>query len=278
MLLEIAIADAYGAAFEYLDNQIIQQYNNGYSYRQHQLHRLIPGSFTDDTQMSVAIYEYLKDYSFNPELNKSKIADYFYNCYARDKRKGYSSGFQNLLDSISSGKELLEKCNSVSSKNGAAMRSCPIGLLNDTKLIKEFAELQASITHNERGITASVAVAIATYLVRNGKDSFNEVSDYLNSFLGLNEDWLYIEEVRSRDDLGMITAKSAITFALHSRDFHHLLIDCVSVGGDVDTSAAIAAGIFSQRKDYDRSQIPANLLKKLENKKFGRDYIIELEK
>lgn len=76
----------------------------------------------------------------------------------------------------------------------------------------------------------------------------------------------------------LITAKSAITFALHSRDFHHLLIDCVSVGGDVDTSAAIAAGIFSQRKDYDRSQIPASLIKKLENKKFGRDYIIELEK
>jgi ADP-ribosylglycohydrolase len=62
MLLELAMpaagyayADAYGAGFEYADEMIV---NNDLSrYVQHPRFRLIPGSYTDDTQMSIAIAE-----------------------------------------------------------------------------------------------------------------------------------------------------------------------------------------------------------------------------
>ncbi|MGF1988711.1 MAG: ADP-ribosylglycohydrolase family protein [Nostoc sp. ZfuVER08] len=50
MLLELAIADAYGAGFEYADEMLV---NNDLSrYVQHPRFRLIPGSYTDDTQLS----------------------------------------------------------------------------------------------------------------------------------------------------------------------------------------------------------------------------------
>ncbi|MEH2331083.1 ADP-ribosylglycohydrolase family protein [Nostoc sp.] len=55
MLLELAIADAYGAAFEYAEETIA---NNDLSrYVEHPRFRLHPGSYTDDTQMSIAIAE-----------------------------------------------------------------------------------------------------------------------------------------------------------------------------------------------------------------------------
>lgn len=50
-----AYADAYGAGFEYADEMIV---NNDLSrYVEHPRFRLIPGSYTDDTQMNVAITE-----------------------------------------------------------------------------------------------------------------------------------------------------------------------------------------------------------------------------
>ncbi|MCU0518498.1 MAG: ADP-ribosylglycohydrolase family protein [Oscillatoria sp. Prado101] len=57
MLLELAVGDAYGAGFEYADAGMVMQYNNLSRYVQHPRHRLKPGSYTDDTQMSLAIAE-----------------------------------------------------------------------------------------------------------------------------------------------------------------------------------------------------------------------------
>ena len=57
MLLELAIGDAYGAGFEYADIEYVKQHNNLFNYVKHPRHKLIPGSYTDDTQMSIAIAE-----------------------------------------------------------------------------------------------------------------------------------------------------------------------------------------------------------------------------
>lgn len=55
MLLELAIADAYGAGFESADEMIV---NNDLSrYVEHLRFRLMPSSYSNDTQMSIAIAE-----------------------------------------------------------------------------------------------------------------------------------------------------------------------------------------------------------------------------
>ncbi|WP_049790909.1 ADP-ribosylglycohydrolase family protein [Trichormus azollae] len=123
MLLELAIGDAYGAGFEYANEMIFA--NDLSRYIKHPRHRLIPGSYTDDTQMSMAIAETIVfQGSWAPEV----LAENFVNAFKRDPREGYASRFYDFLVSIQYGKEFLAKIYSGSDKSGAAMRAAPIGL------------------------------------------------------------------------------------------------------------------------------------------------------
>lgn len=58
MLVEIAIGDAYGAGFEYA-KPTPDRPNDLSRYYQHPRHGIIPGCYTDDTQMSLAVAEAL---------------------------------------------------------------------------------------------------------------------------------------------------------------------------------------------------------------------------
>ena len=53
MLLELAIGDAYGAGFEYVDREMIRQHNNLSCYVKHPRHNIQPGSYTDDTHRNI---------------------------------------------------------------------------------------------------------------------------------------------------------------------------------------------------------------------------------
>jgi ADP-ribosylglycohydrolase len=55
-----------------------------------------------------------------------------------------------------------------------------------------------------------------------------------------------------------------------------LLVDCVNFGGDVDTVAAIAMAAAACADDIVRD-IPDTLWNGLENGRFGRDSLIELD-
>ena len=58
MLLELAIGDAYGAGFEYVDARMVRDHNDLSGYVQHPRHKgTAPGCYTDDTQMTLAIVE-----------------------------------------------------------------------------------------------------------------------------------------------------------------------------------------------------------------------------
>ncbi|MDZ8086327.1 MAG: ADP-ribosylglycohydrolase family protein [Nostoc sp. DedQUE12b] len=92
MLLELAIADAYGAGFEYADETIA---NNDLSrYVEHPRFRLNPGSYTDDTQMSIAIAEVIVAQApWTPEV----LADSFVRAFKHDQREGYARNFYHFL-------------------------------------------------------------------------------------------------------------------------------------------------------------------------------------
>ena len=95
MLLELAVADAYGAGFEYVrDRRFITRHNTLARYVKHPRHRAKPGTYTDDTQMSIAIAELLvEDVEWTPE----NIAARFVQVFHRDKRDGYSGAFLKFL-------------------------------------------------------------------------------------------------------------------------------------------------------------------------------------
>src|ERR1700730_3053041 len=48
LLLELAIGDAYGAGFEYVDTEMIRQQNTLSGYVNHPRHSIQPGCYTDD--------------------------------------------------------------------------------------------------------------------------------------------------------------------------------------------------------------------------------------
>ena len=56
-----------------------------------------------------------------------------------------------------------------------------------------------------------------------------------------------------------------------------ILKKCIDFTGDVDTVATIALGAASCSSEI-KQDLPKNLFNDLENGKYGRDYLIELDK
>jgi ADP-ribosylglycohydrolase len=82
MLLELAVGDAYGAGFEYAPE--MAQHNNLSRSVRHPRHRIIPGAYTNDTQMSPAIAELIVSGADWTPLN---IANAFVTAFKRDPRR-----------------------------------------------------------------------------------------------------------------------------------------------------------------------------------------------
>src|SRR5579885_1780997 len=161
MLLELAVGDAYGAGFEYAPRELIRRHNTLAGYVQHPRHRIRPGAYTDDTQMSLAIAEALiSGEPWTPE----RLAQRFVDVFKRDPREGYASGFSRFLQQVEDGQQFLREIKPTSSKSGAAMRAAPLGILPTVALVRERCTVQAALTHNTPdGINAAVAAALMTH-------------------------------------------------------------------------------------------------------------------
>src|SRR4051812_31986050 len=117
MLLEIAIADAYGAGFEYaLPGP--DWPNDASRYVRHTRHsNQRPGDYTDDAQCSAAIAECLLAGTTTP----LGFADAILEAFRRDPRRGYAHGFRGVLEAATDGPDLIARLRPTSDKSGAAM-------------------------------------------------------------------------------------------------------------------------------------------------------------
>jgi len=266
LLLEIGVGDAYGAGFEFASKEKVQTHNDLTQYHEHEL-GIQAGHYTDDTQMSLAIAELLIG---KTNWTRENIADKFVECFKRDERKGYSKGFYAFLRSIDSGAELLEKMKPHSTRNGAAMRSAPLGYTADIGELLSMAELQASLTHDTViGIRSSQAVALAShYFVYNlgAKENLTEfVSEY--SKYTWSDNWAAPVAC-----CGEETVNALLTVLKSSESLRDVLVKSVGFCGDVDTVAAVGLGIASLSEEYNPG-LPDFLLSDLENGQYGKDYL-----
>ncbi len=296
MLLELAIGDAYGASYEFFSKnredfqkldftKYIENPNGDFS-------TVSPGNYTDDTQMSIAIAELLlcgKGY------NKENLAESFVRCYKRDPIPGYAGGFQKFLDFIGSGEEFLEKIKPYSERNGAAMRSLPLGFVKDPQKVIDYAKINASLTHDTpKGIASSVAIALmAHYNIYNkGLDDLNshlfseiknidvESFDYfkkVKNMRGLDSKLLFGEkdELKGVPCDGMRTVGAVMHILSNYSNAKDVLLESVKLGGDTDSTASIALGLFSINNKID--DLPEFLSRDLINNKYGKDYLINLD-
>jgi ADP-ribosyl-[dinitrogen reductase] hydrolase len=272
MLLELAIGDAYGAGFEYVNSHLIRQFNDLSCYVQHPRHSGIkPGMYTDDTQMTLAIVEtILSGENWSP----STLARRFVEVFKRDPREGYASSFHGFLKRIPNGEQFLAQIIPTSDKSGAAMRAVPIGIYPTIGEVKKRAAVQAAITHNTPdGIRAAQASALMShyFLYRHGKRQ--DIGQFIEKHVEGQwaDDWE--GKVKAK---GWMSVKAAITAVRHHDHMSDILRACVNFGGDVDTVATIALGAASC-SDEITQDLPQVLVDTLENGTYGRDYIVGLD-
>jgi ADP-ribosylglycohydrolase len=271
MLLELAIGDAYGAGFEYVNHQLIRQFNDLSRYVQHPRHSTRPGQYTDDTQMTLAIVEAILS---GEEWTPRHLAQRFVEVFKRDPREGYASSFYSFLWKMRDGDQFLAEIIPTSDKSGAAMRAIPIGVFPTIEDVIEKATIQARITHDTPdGIRAGVASALMSHYFIYRHGSKNDLGAFLEEHV--KGEWAdaWRGKVKSK---GWMSVKAAIT-AIHQHDtLSNILRACVDYGGDVDTVATIALGAASCSEEIEQD-LPQVLIDGLENATYGRDYIIGLD-
>ena len=289
MLLGIAMGDAFGRAYEGKDRKEISKTVNWEEYSS-------KPKYTDDTQMTLAVAELLvSDYPFNEET----LASNFVYAYRRDKRGGYSSRTKEKLEKAYCGKDFLNeaKDNPKPTSNGSAMRVMPLGILKDRNKLIEYAIMNSEITHNHpESIKSSVGVALIghyfyhnkgpaknliKYVISNTKDISPESNSYLESIDQLKKiDYNVL--FKNKHEYGLpcdgLKTLGVVLFILknyYDQPFEALK-QSILIGGDVDSSAELVLG--AELINHELNLLPDFLFKGLENKKFGRDYIIKLGK
>jgi len=271
MLVELAVGDSFGAAFEYSPKSFIEKHNTGIYFSKHPRHNIPPGFYTDDTQMTLAIAEQIVS---NDTWNPINLAKRFVEVFHRDPRTGYAGGFYKFLQSVKTGKEFLERIKTKSDKSGAAMRVTPVGLYSDIQEVLDKAELQAKITHDTPGGMASAqAAALLVHYCRFNLGPLTEAGEWIQSEIGGAWHLPWEKKVKTK---GYMSVRAAITALQRNTSLIELLKDCINFTGDVDTVATIALAAASTSISYERD-IPDSLTLALENRKYGRDYLVKLD-
>lgn len=245
--------------------------------------------FTDDTIMSIAVFEQLYT---NRTIVQSELIKQFIINHNLDPYRGYGATARRVLREIDEGedwqvvsKRVFEGMGSMG--NGASMRVGPIGAyyFDDLEKVKELAIRSAEVTHaNIEGQTGAIAVAIATALatqIKLKKATFtpvqfiekvitflpdSDVKAKINKSLSIPKSY-HTDTLRSVLGNGsQIMAQDTVPFALwcaahHLHSFENALWKAVSVLGDRDTIGAIVGGITIQSSLY---AVPADWLEQVE--------------
>lgn len=273
MLLELAIGDAYGAGFEYVKSrEFIRENNSLQGYIEHPRHNQKPGTYTDDTQMSLALAELIVEgKSWTPESIAAKFAEVFH----RDVRKGYAGGFYAFLKKTTTAQDFLENIKPHSDKSGAAMRAGPIGIYPDIKKVIARSAMQAKLTHNTSdGIRAAVAASLMVHYFLYNMGRKEDLPDFLCQHVPgrWNEPWE--GKIGSK---GWMSVRAAITSLINNNSLSEILKSCIAWGGDTDTVATIALAAASCNKTI-KKDLPESLIRGLENGKYGKDHLINMDK
>lgn len=198
--------------------------------------------FTDDTVMTCAVAEALmrswrKDnFETLNEVAKDTLRDigYWY------PRRGYGRRFFQWMYGDDS--EPYNSCG-----NGAAMRISSVGDI--ARSAEEAADLSlavTAVTHNHpEGIIGAEAAAVAVFMARTGNDKDSIRTHIENKYYDLtttvNE---YREQLKGHGrEICQLSVPQALRCFYEGNSYEDVIRNCISIGGDSDTIAAIAGGV-----------------------------------
>lgn len=231
MLYGAAIGDIAGSRFESYDYK--SKDFEFFNYEDH---------FTDDTVMTIAVYEACLEIKSKGLTNQVDIEK----CFTKYMQKwgrnypgaGYGGRFCEWIFS--------ENPKPYSSwGNGSAMRVSAIGWMFDSiEDVEKIAEYSANVSHNHiEGIRGAKAAAVAVYLARTGH-SKRQIKRYIEGTLKYKLHRCGFVRPKYKFDVSCQgTIPVAIESFLESKNFEDAIRIAISMGGDSDTIGAITGAI-----------------------------------
>jgi ADP-ribosylglycohydrolase len=198
--------------------------------------------FTDDSVMTCAVAEALtrswcKDrFSTLDEVTKETLRDvgYWY------PRCGYGRKFIEWM--YGENPQPYNSCG-----NGSAMRISPVGdIARSIEEAKALSYAVTAVTHNHpEGIKGAEATAVAIFLARKSWDK-DEIRSYIEeNYYDLSTT---VDDYRNSIDghgkeICQLSVPQALRCFYEGESYEDVIRNCISIGGDSDTIAAIAGGI-----------------------------------
>lgn len=261
--LGAAIGDALGMPLEFgvrrpLD-RLVRDLKSG---------RLPPGTFTDDTEMALALIDSLVE---KKHLDADDLAARFADWYRRGPDDiGNQTGA--VLGRIAQGMPWEEAVGEVQSKqpnsagNGSVMRCWPAALAawRNPQRVKADSLLQSRITHPHPDCLAgSVLINIWIAFLLQGKELRRayDLAVFEASPSPRLRQMLWSAPSRRREELensGWVchTLESAVWGIFNTKSFEEAVIQVANLGGDADTAACVTGAVAGAY--YGESCIPAN--------------------
>jgi len=295
-LLGTAIGDTLGAPVEGMSMSAIKvRYGKVWDFLPTRFGKCL---YTDDTQMTLALASSLVETgTVDPRHCAESYAGFY------EGWRGYGPGAAWILRELGAGADHTRTGRSQfkdgSYGDGGAMRIAPVGLVYRNK---DDDELRTAVydaimcTHvHPEGVDGAVVQAKAVGILANTKDplkfdpaAFLETAKSIAGTTIMREKLGYLQKVLEHDiddatavrALGNgIRASEAVSCALLATLKYYALpeeavIRSVGFGGDTDTIGAMAGAQVGALHGV--SWIPERWFEGLENKAYGRDYIIAL--
>jgi ADP-ribosylglycohydrolase len=222
--------------------------------------------WTDDTAMALSIVEELAE---RGGIDPGVLAHRFARRYIAEPVRGYGTGAHKVLGAIAAGEPWEFASRSLfdgqgSCGNGGGMRSAPIGayFCDDLGAVVDQAARSAAPTHmHPDGEAGAIAVAVAAARVFAGERDPRALLEVVVEHTppgptrdGLRRtiSMLRAEHFTVAAELGngsRVLSADTVPFAVwcaatHLADFAGACWCCVEVGGDIDTTCAMAGGII----------------------------------
>ncbi|MBO2528215.1 MAG: ADP-ribosylglycohydrolase [Clostridiales bacterium] len=216
------IGDIVGSQFEFrnIDSKDFELFTNSCD-------------FTDDTVMTCAVAKAVME----PECSVSEILQEMGRRYPH---AGYGSRFINWV--FDDNPQPYNSCG-----NGSAMRISPVGFAADTEEeVRALSKKVTEVTHNHpEGLKGAECTAVCILAARQGR-SMDEIKALAQSYYTLDktcDEWRELQHGEHGREICQISVPQALECFFESTDFEDCIRNCVSIGGDTDTIAAIAGGI-----------------------------------
>jgi poly(ADP-ribose) glycohydrolase ARH3 len=242
--------------------------------------RLGRGTYTDDTQMMIALAESLLRCDV---VDPEDLARAFRSHY--EPARGYGAGTTRVLELWEQGDSVEEAARRLfggqgSLGNGAAMRVAPVAVrfADDAVLLATQASRSARVTHaHPVGVDGAVVQAVAVAAALDEDDPLPAAiaaarTPELRDALMDLRDSAAIAGPATSSAAGSVPL--AVAMAARAATFEEAVTRAISAGGDTDTAGAMAGAIAGAR--FGASSIPSRWIDALEEGEHGRRHVKSL--